>query len=175
MGLVYIKKPDDARSKFCVTKLFHSFLVSSVSDLVQNTKDGFIIVESNFKVYAYTNDELDIAILKLFMREDYRFPNLVVGRLTRNSLKEAFNKRITAKQIMKFLSAHAHPQTQKQSQAHSLLLEIENENSIAKHFGLAKDRGLESLSQQLEIWESEMNCIQDYKGVLISFENQAQH
>ena len=111
MGLVYIKKPDDPKSKFCVTKLFHSFLVSSTSDLVQTTKDGFIIVESNFKVYAYTNDELNIAILKLFMREDYRFPNLVVGRLTRNSLKEAFNKRITAKQIMKFLHAHAHPQT----------------------------------------------------------------
>jgi transcription initiation factor TFIIH subunit 4 len=42
-------------------------------------KKGFIIVESNFKVYAYTSDTLYQAILRLFMQEDYLFPNLVVG------------------------------------------------------------------------------------------------
>ena len=56
-----------------------------------------MIVESNFKVYAYTDSELYRAILRLFMREDYIFKNLVVGMLTRDSLKEAFKKRITAK------------------------------------------------------------------------------
>ena len=52
------------------------------------------------------------------MREDYKFPNLIVGLLTRESLKEAFLKRISAKQIMGFLKAHAHIQTvnQKKSQ-----------------------------------------------------------
>ena len=43
------------------------------------------------------------------MREDYRFPNLVVGVLTRESLNDAFRKKITAQQIMKFLQTHAHP------------------------------------------------------------------
>jgi len=37
------------------------------------------------------------------MKEEFRFPNLVVGKLTRSSLKRAFSKKITAKQIMTFL------------------------------------------------------------------------
>mmetsp|Transcript_36945 Transcript_36945/g.48592 ORF Transcript_36945/g.48592 Transcript_36945/m.48592 type:complete len:102 (-) Transcript_36945:455-760(-) len=69
----------------------------------------FIIVESNFKVYAYTDSLLYRAILRLFMREDYRFPNLIVGMLTRESLKEAFKKKITTAQVMNFLEAHSHP------------------------------------------------------------------
>ena len=56
----------------------------------------FIVVESNFKVYAYTDSRLYQAILRLFIREDYRFPNLMVGMLTRESLNEAFRKKITA-------------------------------------------------------------------------------
>jgi transcription initiation factor TFIIH subunit 4 len=68
-------------------------------------------VESNFKVYAYTDSKLYQAILRLFMREDYRFPNLVVGVLTRESLNDAFKKKITAKQIMNFLESHAHQQS----------------------------------------------------------------
>lgn len=68
-----------------------------------------MIVESNFKVYAYTDSDLYRAILRLFMREDYIFKNLVVGMLTRESLKEAFKKRITAKQIIGFIETHAHP------------------------------------------------------------------
>lgn len=61
-------------------------------------------------MYAYTDSELYRAILRLFMREDYAFPNLVVGQLTRDSLKDAFKKKITARQIMTFLESHAHPQ-----------------------------------------------------------------
>jgi transcription initiation factor TFIIH subunit 4 len=68
----------------------------SKSSQANQQEKGFIIVESNFKVYAYTNSELHQAILRLFMREDFKYPNLVVGRLTRDSLKEAFNKKITA-------------------------------------------------------------------------------
>ncbi len=31
------------------------------------------------------------------------------------------------------------------------------------------------MAQQLDIWEKEMNCIQDFRGILITFENSAQH
>lgn len=65
-------------------------------------------MESNFKVYAYTDSPLYRAILKLFMKEEYRFSNLLVGILTRESLNEAFKKKITAKQIMDFIQSHAH-------------------------------------------------------------------
>lgn len=47
--------------------------------------------------------------------------------------------------------------------------------SVSKIFGLSQDKGIASVAQQLEIWEKEMNCIQDYKGLLIKFENSDQH
>ena len=47
------------------------------------------------------------------MEENYQFPNLIVGMLTRESLKEAFKKKITARQIMNFLEQHAHPECRK--------------------------------------------------------------
>ena len=67
---------------------------NSVSAMQQSTTAN-IIVESNFKVYAYTDSVLYRAILELFMRVDYILPNLFVGMLTRESLKKAFKKKIT--------------------------------------------------------------------------------
>lgn len=127
-------------------------------------------------MYAYTSDKLYQAILRLFMKEELKFPNLVIGKLTRSSLKKAFSKKITAKQIMNFLQSHAHPQTLK----HNVLLEtsaaaLEDPNSISRVFELTSEKGLASVSQQLTVWEQEMNCIVDNKGVLITFENSRQH
>lgn len=81
------------------------------------------------------------------MEENYRFHNLVVGILTRSSLKEAFKKGITAQQIMGFLQKHAHPQTLKSNNSLNQAMDQKtNENSIGTKFGLARDRGLENVS-----------------------------
>lgn len=39
----------------------------------------------------------------------YRFPNLVVGVLTRDSVRQALRGGITADQIISYLEQHAHP------------------------------------------------------------------
>ena len=113
LGLITLKKPGDTikEGRFCINSLMQSFLLSqkgSNEQMVsmqqtQPTDQGFIIVESNFKLYAYTDSPLYRAILRLFMKEEYRFSNLIVGMLTRESLNEAFKKHITAKQIMDFI------------------------------------------------------------------------
>lgn len=93
------------------------------------------MVESNFKVYAYTDSLLYRAILRLFMREDYRFPNMLVGMLTRESLKEAFKKKITTQQIMNFLEAHSHPicrQSRAVANQKMMLLEQQTNNAAQK-------------------------------------------
>ena len=54
-------------------------------------------METNFKVYAYTSSKVYLALLKLFMRVEHAFPNLVVATLTRTNLFTAFEKGITAK------------------------------------------------------------------------------
>jgi transcription initiation factor TFIIH subunit 4 len=74
---------------------------------------GFIIIETNYRVYAYTNSPLAIAILDLFTRLGTRFPNLVTAKLTRSSVQRAIANGITADQIIDYLKVNAHPQMKK--------------------------------------------------------------
>lgn len=65
--------------------------------------------DSPFQVYAYTDSNLQVALLGLFTELLYRFPNLVVGVMTRDSVRQAFRGGITADQIISYLEQHAHP------------------------------------------------------------------
>ncbi|KAF9009996.1 transcription factor Tfb2-domain-containing protein [Cyathus striatus] len=84
-------------------------LTSSLPPLPTSTGntsgDGFIVLETNYRVYAYTDNPLQIAVLNLFVSMKYRFPNL--------SVKKALINGITADQIISYLIAHAHPQMRK--------------------------------------------------------------
>ncbi|UPR04183.1 subunit 2 of RNA polymerase II transcription factor B [Chloropicon primus] len=70
-----------------------------------------IIVETNYRVYAYTTSPLKRAILELFCLEEYVLPNLYVGRLSRESCNAAFEAGIGAELIVDYLRRNAHPQT----------------------------------------------------------------
>jgi transcription initiation factor TFIIH subunit 4 len=78
---------------------------------------GFIVIETNYRLYAYTSSPLQIAVLALFTKLTARYPNMVAGRVTRNSIREAISHGITSDQIISYLSTHAHPQLLKKSQA----------------------------------------------------------
>ncbi|KAK4166594.1 putative RNA polymerase II transcription factor B subunit 2 [Cladorrhinum sp. PSN259] len=80
-------------------------------------ENGGIIVETNYRLYAYTSSPLQIAILNLFSRLNMRWPNMVSARLTRESVREAIADGITANQIISYLAAHAHPQMASRSAA----------------------------------------------------------
>ncbi|GKT93865.1 RNA polymerase II transcription factor b subunit 2 [Colletotrichum tofieldiae] len=73
-------------------------------------KGGSIIVETNYRVYAYGQTPLQIAVLSLFCKLKLRFADMVSGRLTRNSIRNAVERGITADQIISYLAAHAHEQ-----------------------------------------------------------------
>ncbi|KAI0032545.1 transcription factor Tfb2 [Vararia minispora EC-137] len=77
------------------------------------TSEGFIILETNYRVYAYTNNPLQTAVLHLFVNMKSRFPNLVIGMITRDSVRRALANGITADQIISYLAAYAHPQMRK--------------------------------------------------------------
>ncbi|MEQ2293251.1 General transcription factor IIH subunit 4, partial [Ameca splendens] len=53
--------------------------------------------------------ELQIALVALFSEMLYRFPNVVVAQLTRESVQQAIANGITAQQIIHFLRTRAHP------------------------------------------------------------------
>jgi len=74
---------------------------------------GFIVIETNYRIYAYTSSQLQIAVLQLFTRLSTRYPNMVSGKITRDSIRRAVAMGITAEQIVAYLSTHAHPQMRK--------------------------------------------------------------
>lgn len=74
---------------------------------------GFIIIETNYRLYAYTNSLIQIAILSLFTKLQHRFPNLISGKLTKESVHRAVQSGITSAQIISYLTTYAHPQMQK--------------------------------------------------------------
>ena len=65
-------------------------------------------METTFKMVAYTNSKLHLALLKLFTRIEYVLPNLIIGTLARKSVQRAFKKGITSDKIINFLESHAH-------------------------------------------------------------------
>lgn len=71
---------------------------------------GSVVVETNYRIYAYTQSALQIAVLALFCNLSMRFPDMVAGRITRTSIRQAINFGITADQIISYLAAHAHEQ-----------------------------------------------------------------
>ncbi|KAI9607452.1 hypothetical protein H4Q26_005974 [Puccinia striiformis f. sp. tritici PST-130] len=111
-GLVLVTAPD----RFYPTRLATT-LTSSAPPLVSaeraQEEDGFLVLETNYRVYAYTSNPLQIAVLNLFLSLRYRFPNLVVGAVTRESIKSALSNGITADQVIIYLHTHAHPQMRK--------------------------------------------------------------
>ncbi|KAL8975742.1 MAG: hypothetical protein Q9197_000006 [Variospora fuerteventurae] len=86
---------------------FDSALHSSTND------KGFVFIETNYRLYAYTSSPLQIAILSLFTRLSTRYPNMISGKMTRESVRRAISMGITGDQIVDFLYTHAHPQMRK--------------------------------------------------------------
>lgn len=95
-----IQKDED--SKFYPTRLavMLSTIRSTKESFNEGTGAGYIILESNYRVYAYTTSNLQISILSLFTKLNYRLPNLVVGLITRDSIRSAFMKGISADQVI---------------------------------------------------------------------------
>jgi transcription initiation factor TFIIH subunit 4 len=125
-GLIYI--PESSPDQFFPTRLATT-LTSDASALrsvsagfdaaltADPTSKGFIIIETNYRLYAYTSSPLQIAVLALFTKLTSRYPNMVSGRVTRSSVREAISHGITSDQIISYLSTHAHPQLLKKSVA----------------------------------------------------------
>jgi len=155
-GLVYQRKAKSKR--FHPTRLATT-LTSSLPPLLSSSmkgsslesnpaggtpdSQGFIIIETNYRLYAYTDNPLQVAVLNLFVALKSRFPNLVVGALSRESVKRALDNGITADQIISYLTTHAHPMMRKN-------------NPIISS----------TVQDQIRIWENERNRVRTEEGYL---------
>jgi Transcription factor Tfb2/Transcription factor Tfb2 (p52) C-terminal domain len=123
--------------------LFHSPETSSSVSIVNLQ----LVVEKNFKLYAYTNVDLHVALLSLFTKVEARLPNMVVATLTRKSVMRAMEKGITAELIRSFLTSHAH---------RSISEKLSGEAAIP-----------ENVLDQLFLWQNERHRIQYKRGILL--------
>ncbi|KAI9758875.1 MAG: hypothetical protein M4579_002759 [Chaenotheca gracillima] len=120
-GIIYQRKSSSRRfypTRLATTLTSDAGALRSVSagfDKALRSADGrgFIVIETNYRIYAYTSSPLQIAVLALFTRLSTRYPNMVSGRITRDSIRRAIVTGITSDQIVSYLSTHAHPQMQK--------------------------------------------------------------
>lgn len=128
-----------------------------------------IIVEANFRIYAYLEsrhemeEQILFNLLSLFAEIKYRFPNLIIADLNDISVMRAYKKNLKAEQIIQFLEMNNHNplQHQPEKKTSTALQQAEvkkrlsflrvfqeesvNENPILPH----------NIFQQLNLWQQE--------------------
>uniref|UniRef100_A0A7N2LQ65 RNA polymerase II transcription factor B subunit 2 n=1 Tax=Quercus lobata TaxID=97700 RepID=A0A7N2LQ65_QUELO len=148
LGLVKLQQ-GRKESWFIPTKLATNLSVSLTDS--SSRKQGFVVVETNFRLYAYSTSKLHCEILRLFSRVEYQLPNLIVGAITKESLYNAFENGITAdqanillqltpelySQIISFLQQNAHPR-------------------VAERIPTVP----ENVTDQIRLWESDLNRVE---------------
>lgn len=115
---------------------------------------GFLIVETNYRVYAYTDNDLYLKIISLFCKMLYRFPKMCVFLITRSSIRKAFQNEISSVLILNFLKSHAHPEMRKRL--------LENKSLLPM-----------TITDQIRLWEMERDRIKEEEGVLYNQFNSA--
>lgn len=119
------------------------------SDSERSSNDGqtgFLIVETNYRVYAYTDNDLHLKIISLFCTMLYRFPNMSVCLIEKKSIQRALDSGISASLILNFLRSHAHPELRKRLLENKPLIPI-------------------TISDQIRLWELERDRVQDQEGM----------
>ncbi|ERL92616.1 general transcription factor IIH subunit 4 [Dendroctonus ponderosae] len=147
-GLVYQRKRKAGR--FYPTRLALNITNSQNKNapiLEEDSPKGYIVVETNYRVYAYTDSNLQVALIALFTELMYRFPNLVVGVITRDSIRQALRGGITADQIIGYLKQHAHER----------MLTADTKQPLPP-----------TVVDQIKLWELERNRLTYNEGVLYS-------
>ncbi|GMG10177.1 unnamed protein product [Aspergillus oryzae var. brunneus] len=117
---------------------------------------GFIIVETNYRLYAYTSSPLQISLIALFTTLKYRFPNLITGKITRQSVRRAIEMGITADQIISYLATHAHPQMRKHNVS----------RSTSNQAGIPPSVLPPTVTDQIRLWQLERDRVKATPGFL---------
>ena len=103
IGLIY--KYNSKSSRYYAAPAIIGLLTDSPKPVPETEK--FLVVETNFRVYAYTQSDLHIVLLSYFLKMEYRLPGIIVGSLTRESACDALKEGLHAAQIIEFLRNHS--------------------------------------------------------------------
>eukprot|EP01130_Rhizamoeba_saxonica_P015472 TRINITY_DN6949_c0_g1_i3.p1 TRINITY_DN6949_c0_g1~~TRINITY_DN6949_c0_g1_i3.p1 ORF type:complete len:389 (-),score=58.64 TRINITY_DN6949_c0_g1_i3:51-1217(-) len=142
LGLIYIEN-DYFTSTPLALKLSYRKGVDDVSHT------GFIVVESNYQVYAYTSSDAHFRILNMITTVELRLPNMIICKLTRQSIKNAIQVGLSCNEVIRYLESNLHTTM----------------NSLSEIY--------EQVFDQLRLWEKERNRITYESGIL--YELQSEH
>uniref|UniRef100_A0A8C0L4G5 General transcription factor IIH subunit 4 n=1 Tax=Canis lupus dingo TaxID=286419 RepID=A0A8C0L4G5_CANLU len=88
----------------------------SLLNFLQHLREFGLVFQRKYSISrCRPESELQIALIALFSEMLYRFPNMVVAQVTRESVQQAIASGITAQQIIHFLRTRAHPVMLKQT------------------------------------------------------------
>lgn len=101
LGVIFLTEKTSSTVSFCV---FNNDLFDE-----QKTSNGrkYLVLETNFKIYAYTSQSYEKSVLSLFSKTEIEFPNLVKACFDEASLMAAFNKGITGRQVIKYIQEYS--------------------------------------------------------------------
>lgn len=116
MGIIYKKYNEHKKETkyFCtplIKSIFEDVNLNSQNSESENNNGNFLIVETDFNIYAYTKNELDIKIFELLFEVNYIFDGFIAGRITREKIRNILKRDIDANQILDYLSSHSHPKS----------------------------------------------------------------
>ncbi|THH17077.1 hypothetical protein EW146_g3684 [Bondarzewia mesenterica] len=145
------------------------FLPEIQPDTIGNDPD-FVFTSSTHRIrheyegtgsrrFYHSGDKLPVtAVLNLFASMKSRFPNLIIGSITRESVRKALANGITADQVLRFLPLHWMWLT-RHDQIISYL-------TTYAHPQMRKNKPLlpVTVQDQIRLWELERNRIQSQEG-----------
>jgi transcription initiation factor TFIIH subunit 4 len=97
-GIVVVKKKKSSK-RFYVTPLMKCLFEDMTSIFERQENYKFIMVETNFKVYAYTNSIFETKILEFLLEIEYVFPGFLVGHITRNSIRKVLKRGVSHQKV----------------------------------------------------------------------------
>jgi len=111
MGLVWCQ---GSKKSLFIPSHLALYLSSGMSPKKEEVeRKGYIIVETTFDIYAYTDSPLQIGLISKFARIDYRFPNLIRGKIVKDKVLEVLEAGISVDLILAYLNDYAHPNMRK--------------------------------------------------------------
>lgn len=102
-----------------------------------------VVVENNFRFYAYTTEVVHLRILRIFAADLAQLPNMVVCALTRASVTQAYEQGLRSDDIITYLRRHAHAEC------------------LKRRVNIP-----DNVSEQLVLWERELLRVQSEPGVM---------
>ena len=156
----------------------HTRSMSTTTSSGSASVSGFIILETNFRLYAYTSSPLQIALLALFTNLRSRHPNLVTAKISKQSVKRAVNAGITADQIIAYLSTHAHPQMRRTKNANPATSSTLNPDVPAPTTATATTTSVlpATVIDQIHLWQLERDRMTTTPGFLLKdFQTEAEY